>query len=767
MQRRTFLGALVGGSAAMVCASARPRLAFGQQRAGVSIDEFRAGESILDYVQRVPGAFDDDLYRQILGAANDFKEGDQIVGIAAATETSRDRARELLGNTRVRELDAHPLLADQLSELLRRTIDPDASNRTAELTIRELKQFLLDNDEEEIKSIMPGLSSQTIGCVVKLMSNEQLIAIGAKVFNPLPGSQIGATGYLGARIQPNSPTDNVDDIRWQVLAGWAFAVGDVVLGNNPVSSNPESVATIEYTLKDLLVTFGIDNVLPHCVLSHIDVQAQVENEHPDSTALWFQSIAGSDDANRTFDISTDTMLEYAASRTGPYGLYFETGQGADFTNGHSHGFDMVLHEARKYGFARALKQQVGVALNNAGSNREPWVHLNDVAGFIGPEVFRTREQLVRCCLEDIVMGKLHGLCIGLDVCSTLHMDVSLDDLDWCLDQIMPANPAYLMALPTKIDPMLGYLTTGYQDHVRLREKFGYRVNDRMWRFFQELEVIDRDGRPTRHFGDPLWVYMKYQRRKGNGRSDDEILAEGRTQIEALRSRGVFLTEGHGERHWDLVPQLDKDIRRIYADAKESIWAELPAAFIEQVPDGILLATQSIGREDYILHPESGERLSAAAFAAIRNLRRRHAGRYDTQVVISDGLNALSITDEGHLVPFLSRLRKQLADSGHHVAPENIIVRSGRVRAGYRIGEALFRDLDGSRGILHVIGERPGTGHHTFSIYITAPHGSAWGTAGAIDHNITKVVSGVATTAWLPELGADETVRVLATLIASS
>ena len=39
------------------------------------------------------------------------------------------------------------------------------------------------------------------------------------------------------------------------------------------------------------------------------------------------------------------------------------------------------------------------------------------------------------------------------------MSVSLDDLEWCLDQIMPANPAYLMALPTRNDPMLSYLTT--------------------------------------------------------------------------------------------------------------------------------------------------------------------------------------------------------------------------------------------------------------------------------------------------------------------
>jgi ethanolamine ammonia-lyase large subunit len=65
--------------------------------------------------------------------------------------------------------------------------------------------------------------------------------------------------------------------------------------------------------------------------------------------------------------------------------------------------------------------------------------------------------------------------------------------------------------------------------------------------------------------------------------------------------------------------------------------------------------------------------------------------------------------------------------------------------------------------LHVIGERPGTGHHTFSIYITAPEGSLWGIAGKVDHNITKVVSGVAVTALTPVAGADETVRILKTL----
>jgi ethanolamine ammonia-lyase large subunit len=52
------------------------------------------------------------------------------------------------------------------------------------------------------------------------------------------------------------------------------------------------------------------------------------------------------------------------------------------------------------------------------------------------------------------LGKLHGLMIGLDIYSTLHMDVTLEDLGWCQDRIAPACPGYLMALPTRNDPML-------------------------------------------------------------------------------------------------------------------------------------------------------------------------------------------------------------------------------------------------------------------------------------------------------------------------
>jgi len=761
INRRQFTKAGSLGGVAALASFAKPLRAFEPQAPAVTLVNAQAGEDVFQYLNRVQFGFDEKAYRNIIGAANPFKEGDAMLGVAAADDATRGIARQLLSNTILSKLDDHPITQDRLTQLLQQTVSRGAQTTTQSKTLGQLKRFLLERDEATIKTVLPSLSSVMIGCVVKLMSNEELVTVASKIFHPLPNSNIGAKGYLGARVQPNSPTDNLEDIRWQVFDAWAYGVGDVLLGTNPVSSDPESVAAVERTLQEIIEVFGLQDDLPHCVLSHIDVQADVEQRLPGSTALWFQSIAGTDGANQTFDISVEKMLDYARQRKGKYDLYFETGQGADFTNGHGNGFDMVVHESRKYGFARALKHEV--EKTKSGTDLKPWVHLNDVAGFIGPEVFRTKEQLVRCCLEDIVMGKLHGLTIGLDVCSTLHMEVSLQDLDWCLDQIMPANPAYLMALPTKIDPMLGYLTTGYHDHLRLRQKFGYRVNDSMWDFFRSIKVIDDKGKPTSNFGDPTWVYFQYRQRKGDVRSELVIRREARQQIESVRSRGVFITEGHGASVSDIPKATQRNVDRIYDDAKKSIWAQLTPGFISEVPVSIALNTESEDRDDYILHPSSGEKLHELSALKVQGLRVKHDDQFNVQVVISDGLNALSIMEKNHLKPFLKSLREQLLRDEFKPAPDNIVVNSGRVRAGYQIGEILFAQSKGPKALLHVIGERPGTGHRTFSVYITAPDGQVWSSSGRVDHNITKVVSGIASTALPPVRAAKETVRLLRSL----
>ncbi len=766
MRRRTFLGLLLGGAAYGLLPGCSKDPGSEMSLPGVRIPEVRAGEDVFAYITRHKGMFDQTLYRQILGAANAFKEGDLGIGVGADGDASRQNARKLLENTKLADIDAHPLLLDDLYRLIQQTTDMSASAQTLvkDFTLADLRNFLLSSSEEQIKQIMPGLSSDVIGTVVKLLSNDELTRIGQKVFNPLPGSKIGAKGYMGARIQPNSPTDNLDDIMWQVFDGFSYAVGDVVLGCNPVSSDVDSVAAIEGLLLDLRKTFGLEDVIPHCVLAHIDVQAEVEKRHPGTSGLWFQSLAGNDGANAVFDVSVQKMLDHAQTRTGQYGLYFETGQGADFTNGQDQGVDMVVLESHKYGFARALKQKVAEAQAKAGATVAPWVHFNDVAGFIGPEVFRFKDQLVRCCLEDIVMGKLHGMMIGLDICSTLHMDISLDDLDECIDQIMPANPGYLMALPTKNDPMLGYLTTAYQDHVRIRNKFGYKVNDRMWDFFvNELKVVNANGNPTEHFGDPLWVYLQYKRKKQDMRSDAEILEEGKTEMQKVRQRGVWIAERSGTNPWDLQPSLDAEIRRLYADAKETLFTEFSDAFVASVPMALAGHTRSTDRKDYIWHPPTGEKLDSSTENALRGLRMQHGGKYNVLVLISDGLCSNALTDSNHLKPYLEKLHAELDKAGYRTAPEHMVLRMGRVRAGYHAGEVYYGGLgnaSSTRAIIHLIGERPGSGHHTFSVYLTAPPISTWSASGMVDHNITKVVSGVADTAYLPAEAAVETVNIL-------
>ena len=716
--------------------------------AGISLNPSKKGEGLFRYIQRVKGKMDLTMYRQIVGAANEFKEGDQSLGLTAKDHETRMRARQLLKNTPIGAISQHSLYRDDLYDWIQQSTTPN--ERLNSWTLGELKDFILTESEDAIKSLMPALSSDVIGCLVKLMDNEELIQVGQKVFNPLPDSKIGSKGYMGARIQPNSPTDHIDDIIWQVFNAWSFAVGDLVLGTNPVSSEPASVGKIEAALYDILQTFDLQTTLPNCVLSHIDIQAQVEEMQPGTTGIWFQSLAGTVNANQTFDVTIDKMINHAAKRTGQYGLYFETGQGADFTNGHGEGFDMVIHEARKYGFIRALKQQIAQQ-----NNTQPWVHVNDVAGFIGPEVFKTKEQLVRCCLEDTVMGKLHGLTIGLDICSTLHMDVSLEDLDWCIEQVMPANPAYLMALPTKNDPMLSYLTTSFSDHVRIREKFGYKVDDAMWDFFKSMAIIDDEDKPTKNFGDPIWVYYQYRLRKGDNRSKALIYQEGKKRIQEIRERGVPIAVGYGEHIWDLDPALDQQVHTLYEDAKVSIWKEMDAPFIEGLAGVVFIQSQSKDRKDYIYHPESGEKLTSDGSRQLKSLRQQWKNQIpDVQIILSDGLNFRAISDEGHLNPFLEQLTKSLSEKGYAVSPQQIVIKNGRVRAGYACGELLFGNLPAitsKKGIIHMIGERPGSGHHNFSVYLTATWTKTWNIKGKVDHDITRVVSGISDTALDPVL----------------
>ena len=71
---------------------------------GVLIEKPLDNEDIFSYIQRIRGKMDVTLYRQIIGAANDFKEGDHTLGLASKNEASRKNARTLLGQTKLADL---------------------------------------------------------------------------------------------------------------------------------------------------------------------------------------------------------------------------------------------------------------------------------------------------------------------------------------------------------------------------------------------------------------------------------------------------------------------------------------------------------------------------------------------------------------------------------------------------------------------------------------------------------------------------------------
>lgn len=114
----------------------------------------------------------------------------------------------------------------------------------------------------------------------------------------------------------------------------------------------------------------------------------------------FQSLGGTSKALiGMLGIDVDGYLELSKNFEG---LYFETGQGSEVTNHSSEGIDMVTLESRCYGLARYIRSKT----------QQKFMIVNDVSGFIGPEVYRTGDQLYRACLEDLVLAKLHGITMG-------------------------------------------------------------------------------------------------------------------------------------------------------------------------------------------------------------------------------------------------------------------------------------------------------------------------------------------------------------------
>jgi ethanolamine ammonia-lyase large subunit len=343
-------------------------------------------------------------------------------------------------------------------------------------------------------------------------------------------------------------------------------------------------------------------------------------------------------------------------------------------------------------------------------------------------VFRTGAQLERACLEDIVMARLHGLTMGLDVCATFHMGIEPRELRQITARIVErAAPSYLMAVAGNADPMLGYLTTSFREHPQLRRLAAGHIAPAMLRRLEAVGASSSGG-DARSGSTTAQLYATYVKAGGDARSMSSLHDEGERRLGELRERGLDLGI-------DDPAASDARLDAIYANARAALYATVDEHVItDAAVRPVHVRTAARSRDDYLSHPRAGERLRGEDAGIV-------AGMYPTrrpqvQIVISDGLNAHAVNEQ--LRVLLPELRRALA-VGVHVAESEIVVRNGRVRVGYEIGA-----LTGATVVIHLLGERPGTGLNTLSAYVTygfdAAGRSRW-TRG-LDHSATTAICGI-------------------------
>src|ERR1700733_344767 len=410
--------------------------------------------------------------RELFAKANEEKSGDELAGIAARPERERVAAKRKLADLTLGEIVRQPLIDpdhDEVSRLILDSFDQEAFQPFKSTTVGEFREYILDDatDEPALKQVQRAIIPEIAAALAKIMSNKDLVLAAAKIRNVTRcRNTMGERGVVGIRVQPNHPVDDIGGILLAAFEGLLYGCGDAVIGVNPASDSVETVGAILQALERLVEAYQVPTQT--CCLAHISAQlSAMEGGAP--VDLLFQSIAGTEKANRSFGISLATLregrervLEHHRGRdvkwAGAQAMYFETGQGSALSAEAHHGVDQLTLEARAYGVARAF---------------DPFI-VNSVVGFIGPEYLYDERQIIRAGLEDHFMGKLLGLPMGCDVCYTNHAAADQNSADNLLLLLGAAGCNYFMGVPCSDDVMLNYQSTSYHDALAVRRLFKLR-----------------------------------------------------------------------------------------------------------------------------------------------------------------------------------------------------------------------------------------------------------------------------------------------------
>ncbi|WP_295993846.1 ethanolamine ammonia-lyase subunit EutB [Rugamonas sp.] len=428
--------------------------------------------------------------KQLMAKATPARSGDRLAGLAALDAEERVAAQMALAAlplTTFLNEQLIPYESDEVTRLIVDGHDAAAFAPLAHLTVGDFRNWLLSDaaDGAALAAAAPGITPEMAAAVSKIMRLQDLILVARKcrVVTAFRNT-LGLERRMATRLQPNHPTDDASGIAASLLDGLMYGSGDAVIGINPASDNVPQVMTLLTMLDAVIDRYQIPT--QSCVLTHVTntLEAMRRGAPVD---LVFQSIAGTEAANRSFGIDLALLAEAHAAAlslgrgtVGDNVMYFETGQGSALSANAHHGVDQQTCEARAYAVARKFKPLL----------------VNSVVGFIGPEYLYDGKQITRAGLEDHFCAKLLGLPMGCDVCYTNHAEADQDDMDGLLTLLGAAGCNFVMGVPGSDDIMLNYQSTSFHDALYVRRVLGLRAAPEFEAWLRQMDIAGADGALT-------------------------------------------------------------------------------------------------------------------------------------------------------------------------------------------------------------------------------------------------------------------------------
>ncbi|MEZ5583280.1 MAG: ethanolamine ammonia-lyase subunit EutB [Candidatus Competibacteraceae bacterium] len=427
--------------------------------------------------------------KDLLAKASPARSGDYLAGIAAATDEERVAAQMTLAELPLKTFLNEALIPYEVDEVTRLILDEhnaEAFAPVSHLTVGDFRNWLLSEQatEDALSDLATGLTPEMAAAVSKLMRIQDLVLTARKcrVVTRFRDT-VGLPGRLSTRLQPNHPTDYPTGIAASILDGLLYGNGDAVIGINPASDSISAVITLMQMLDAIINQYRIPT--QSCVLTHVTTQIEAINRGA-PVDLVFQSIAGTEAANKSFGVTLNILdearqaaLGLGRGTVGDNVMYFETGQGSALSASAHHGVDQQTCEARAYAVARQFRPLL----------------INTVVGFIGPEYLYNGKQIIRAGLEDHFCGKLLGLPMGCDICYTNHAEADQDDIDMLLTLLGAAGCNFIMGIPGADDIMLNYQTTSFHDALYLRELLGLKPAPEFEAWLQQMGIFEQGDRP--------------------------------------------------------------------------------------------------------------------------------------------------------------------------------------------------------------------------------------------------------------------------------